>query len=99
MTKNNHFIYILTNKNHTTFYVGRTIDLIQRIYTHRQKLVEGFTKKYNLTKLVYFESGGDFESSLARERKIKKYCRAWKKNLIESINPEWKDLYNLITKT
>jgi len=91
----NHAVYIMTNKSHTIFYTGRTADLAKRVWQHKNKEVAGFTKKYNIDKLVYYEIGGDLESTYAREIQIKKWPKAWKKNLIESKNPYWKDLSEL----
>jgi putative endonuclease len=86
-----YYVYILTN-NSKTLYTGVTNNLPRRIYEHKNKLVEGFTKKYNLTKLVYYEISEDVRSAIAREKQIKGWLRSKKINLIESTNPEWKDL-------
>ena len=86
-----YYVYILTN-NSKTLYTGVTNNLRRRMYEHKQKLVEGFTKKYNLTKLVYYEISEDVRSAIAREKQIKGWLRSKKIRLIESINPEWKDL-------
>lgn len=80
----------------TVLYTGITGDLIKRAYEHKQKLVEGFTKKYNINKLVYYEIFDDPENAIAREKQIKAGSRKKKIALIESTNPEWKDLYNEI---
>jgi putative endonuclease len=77
-------------------YTGVTSNLVQRIWQHKQGLVEGFSKKYSVKKLVYFEVHGSAESAISREKQIKKWRRAWKLKLIEESNPEWKDLYDLI---
>ena len=82
----------MTNKNHTVLYVGITNDIIRRNYEHKNKLVEGFTKKYNINKLVYFEQIGTAPEAIAREKQIKGWLRQKKINLINSINPSWKDL-------
>ena len=87
----NYYVYILTN-NSKTLYIGVTDDLNRRLYEHRNKLIEGFTKKYNLTKLVYFETFNRIEDAIRREKQLKNWHRQWKINLIESINKEWKDL-------
>lgn len=84
-------MYILTNRVRT-LYVGVTNDLRRRVHEHRQKLVPGFTRKYNLTWLAYFEETSDVESTVARERQVKKWRRSKKVALIESMNPAWKDL-------
>jgi len=75
-----------------TLYIGITNDLARRIYEHKNKLIDGFTKKYNLTKLIYFELINDVESAIKREKQLKNWHRQWKINLIESVNKEWKDL-------
>jgi putative endonuclease len=88
-------VYILTNKINTVLYVGATIKgLKARVWEHKQKLVEGFTKRYNVDKLVYFEPCEDLEQALEREKQLKNWHRQWKVNLIEKSNPEWKDLYD-----
>jgi putative endonuclease len=87
------FVYIITNRNNTVLYTGVTSQLVQRMYQHKQKLVEGFSKKYNCHKLVYFEYGDDIEACIAREKQIKAGSRNKKVQLIESMNPEWRDLY------
>jgi putative endonuclease len=81
----------MTNRS-KTLYAGVTNDLLRRIYEHKNKMVEGFTKKYNITKLVYYEDTNDVEEAIAREKQIKGWLRKKKIALIESINPEWKDL-------
>jgi putative endonuclease len=87
------FIYIMTNKNNNVLYTGFTNDLKRRAYEHRNKLVEGFTKKYNITKLVYYEVCQDANAGIAREKQIKGGSRKKKIDLIKSMNPEWEDLY------
>jgi putative endonuclease len=89
-----YFVYILTNAWHTVFYTGITSDLVRRVYEHKMKLADGFTKKYNVDKLVYFEQTTDAEAAIHREKIIKKWKRAFKFDAIERMNPEWKDLYN-----
>ena len=91
---NQFYIYILANKKNGTLYVGVTNDLIRRIYEHRNDYVDGFTKKYKVHKLVYYEATENVESAIAREKAIKKWYRQWKINLIEKINPQWNDLYD-----
>jgi putative endonuclease len=86
-------VYILTNKYKGTLYTGVTSNLIQRIWQHKSKLVEGFTKKYSVDRLVYFELTEDIGSAITREKQIKAGSRAKKISLIESVNPEWCDLY------
>ncbi|MFH2068238.1 MAG: GIY-YIG nuclease family protein [Candidatus Omnitrophota bacterium] len=87
-----YFVYILTNKNNKVLYTGVTNDLSRRVWEHKEKLVDGFSKKYNLTKLVYCEETDKIEDAIAREKQIKGWLRKKKNILIESINPGWKDL-------
>ncbi len=86
-----YYVYLMTNRSRT-LYVGVTSNLQQRAYQHRNKLIEGFTSKYNLTRLVYFEMTNDAKSAIAREKQIKGWLRSKKIALIESTNPEWEDL-------
>lgn len=88
---NQYYVYILTNRSRT-LYTGVTNDLTRRVYEHKQKLLPGFTEKYNISRLVYFEETSDVRDAIAREKQIKGWTRAKKIALIESINPEWKDL-------
>ena len=87
-----YFVYMLTNKHNTTLYTGVTNNLERRLYEHKNKLVSGFSKQYNLYKLVYFENTTDVNSAIAREKQIKGWTREKKNNLVNSINPHWKDL-------
>ena len=89
-------VYIMTNKNNTVLYTGVTGDLKKRVYQHRNKLVDGFTKKYNLKKLVYYQTFGDPERGIKREKQIKGGSRRKKIELIQEKNPNWKDLYSLL---
>jgi len=89
-----YYVYIMTNKRNTVLYTGTTNDLKKRAYEHKEKLVEGFTKKYNINKLIYYEVSNDVESAISREKQIKGGSRAKKINLVNSMNPEWKDLYD-----
>lgn len=89
-----YYVYIMTNKRNTVLYTGITNDLKKRAYEHKEKLVEGFTKKYNINKLIYYEVSNDVESAISREKQIKDGSRAKKINLVNSMNPEWKDLYD-----
>lgn len=91
-----YFVYILSSRN-KGLYIGMTNDLSRRIYEYKNGLVDGFTKKYNVNKLVYFELQDDLESALKREKQLKNWHRVWKINLIESENKEWKDLYSQIS--
>jgi putative endonuclease len=92
MLNKNYYIYIITNWNNTVMYVGVTNDLMRRLYEHKNKLYDGFTKKYNLNKLVYFELYYDIKEAIKREKEIKKWRREKKNKLVESINPYWRDL-------
>ncbi len=87
------YVYILTNKLGGTLYIGVTSDLIGRVYQHKAGTVEGFTKKYGLDRLVYFEMFDGIEVAILREKQMKKWNRAWKIELIEEKNPYWIDLY------
>ena len=92
------YVYILTSRRNGTLYIGVTSDLIKRIWEHKKKLTEGFTEKYEVDKLVYYEQFRDAECAVRREKRLKKYNRKWKLDLIEKSNPDWKDLYEeLIT--
>lgn len=93
-----HYIYIMTNIGNSVFYIGMTNDLLRRVSEHRGKLVEGFTEKYNLDKLVYLESTSDVKLAIAREKQLKNWHRQWKINLIKENNPEFTDLYEEILK-
>lgn len=89
-----YYIYLLTNKYLNVIYTGVTNNLIRRVYEHKTKSVKGFTQKYNIEFLVYFESCFDISSALAREKQIKGWSREKKNNLVNSINPGWVDLYD-----
>jgi putative endonuclease len=86
-------IYILTNDNNSTLYIGVTSNLVQRIDQHKNKKVKGFSSKYNLNKLVYYEQFEDMDSAILREKRLKKWNREWKNRLINEFNLSWKDLY------
>ncbi len=88
-----YFVYILASKRNGTLYIGMTNDLLMRTYEHKKGLKEGFTKKYNVNKLVYFEQTNDVRYALEREKQLKKWNRKWKLRLIEENNPDWNDLY------
>ena len=87
-----YYVYILTNKNDRVMYIGVTGDLYRRLYEHKNGLVDGFTKKYKVHKLVYFEQTGDVHVALTREKELKGWRRARKNALVETINPNWVDL-------
>ncbi len=88
-----YYVYILASKRNGTLYIGVTNDLTKRIYEHKNGLVEGFTKKYSVNNLVYYEKTEDINSAIQREKRLKKWNRAWKIELIEKFNHDWKDLY------
>jgi len=88
-----YYIYILTSKNNRVLYIGVTNNLAKRIWEHRTKLVEGFTKKYNVYKLVYYEEFESIYDAIGREKQLKNWKREWKIKLVETYNKEWKDLY------
>jgi putative endonuclease len=87
-------VYILASKRNGTLYVGVTSELIQRIWQHKNDLVEGFTKRYGVHRLVWYEACGTMDVAIAREKAIKEWQRAWKIRLIQEANPEWQDLYD-----
>jgi putative endonuclease len=89
---NSYFVYLLTNWNNKVMYVGVTNDLERRLFEHKNKLISGFSEKYNLTKLVYFEETRDVYSAITREKEIKKWRREKKDQLINRVNPAWRDL-------
>jgi len=90
-------IYLLANKRNGTLYLGVTSNLMQRIWQHKEKLVDGFSKRYNTTILVYYEQHETMENAIIREKKLKGSSRARKIEIIEKINPHWEDLYKEIT--
>lgn len=87
------FVYIIANKRNGTLYTGVTSDLIQRIYQHRNEMIDGFSKKYGAKMLVYYEVYDNIADAILREKQIKKWNRAWKIRIIEGMNPDWQDLY------
>ncbi len=93
---NNYYIYLLTNKYGNVLYIGVTNDLVRRIYEHKNKIQKGFTKKYNVDCLVYYEMYAEIIDAIAREKQIKGWSRRKKNELISQFNPEWKDLYEEI---
>jgi putative endonuclease len=94
--ENQYYIYLMSNKNNTVIYTGVTNNLKRRVYEHKEKMIDGFTKKYNVDKLVYFEFIDDINSAIQREKQIKAGSRKKKIDLINSINKGWKDLYDEI---
>lgn len=85
-------VYILTNQSHKSLYIGVTNDLSRRIYEHKNKLIKGYTEKYNINKLVYYEQTENIMSALDREKQLKNWHREWKDDLITKFNPIWRDL-------
>ena len=88
-----YYVYILANKRNGTLYIGVTNDLKRRVYEHKEKLVEGFTKSYDVNILVWYESTESIESVIIKEKQLKKWNRQWKIRIIDENNPEWLDLY------
>ncbi len=87
------YVYMLASKPNGTLYIGVTSNLVRRVSEHREGIVDGFTKRYGVHRLVYFEKCESIVSAISREKKMKKWRRAWKVGLIQAYNPEWKDLY------
>jgi putative endonuclease len=94
MGSRQYYVYLLASKRNGTLYVGVTSNLIKRVYEHKNNLVIGFTQKYKVHHLVYYETTEDINSAIAREKHLKKWKRAWEIELIEKNNPEWRDLYS-----
>jgi len=94
--ENTYYVYILSSKRNGTLYVGMTNNLKRRIYEHKNNLIKGFTEKYNIHNLVYFEQTSNVKAALEREKNIKNWKRKWKIELIEKQNPNWNDLYEMI---
>ena len=88
-----YYVYILASKRDGTLYIGVTSNLVKRAWQHREGLVDGFTKTYNVKRLVWFEAHEDVTAAITREKQIKKWNRAWKIDLIQEHNPQWRDLY------
>ena len=97
MKMKTYYIYILASKRNGTLYIGVTSNLIKRIYEHKNSLIEGFTKRYYVHKLVYYEETDSIYSAIKREKQLKKWKREWKLDLIEKNNPDWLDLYDKLT--
>lgn len=92
-----YYVYLLSSGKYGTLYTGVTSDLIKRVYEHKESLIDGFTKKYKVHQLVYYETHDDIREAILREKQIKKWNRDWKINLIEKDNPHWLDLYDGLT--
>jgi putative endonuclease len=93
-----YYVYLLASRKHGTLYIGVTGDLVRRVYQHKTKAVGGFTSKYEVSRLVWFEACEDVTAAIAREKEIKKWRRDWKLNLVERDNPDWLDLSETITR-
>lgn len=93
-----YYVYILASKRNGTLYIGVTNHLLRRIYQHKNNLIDGFTKRYAVHKLVWYDRTDDVREALQMEKRLKKYPRKWKLNLIEKDNPNWKDLWEDINK-
>ena len=89
-------VYILASKRNGTLYIGVTSDLVKRIWEHKNNMVEGFTKRYNVHRLVWYELHESMETAITREKRLKEWKRKWKLELIESSNPKWQDFYHRI---
>jgi putative endonuclease len=92
------YVYILASRPNGTLYVGSTVDLARRVFEHKSKAVDGFTKSYGVDRLVWFEEHADLQAAQAREWRMKRWKRDWKISLIEASNPHWIDLYASITR-
>ncbi len=95
--QHDYYVYIMAKEQNSTFYTGVTNDLIRRVYEHKNGLADGFTKKYGIKMLVYYEHHTDINSAIYREKLIKKWKREYKLNVIEQMNPDWRDLYLHLT--
>jgi len=91
-----YYVYIMASKKDGVIYIGVTGNLVQRVYQHREGIIEGFSRQYKTKRLVYFESSSDIESCIEREKQLKAWKRQWKKELIENTNPQWEDLWSSI---
>ena len=94
MSNNQYYLYILANETNVALYIGVTNNLQRRVYEHKQKFINGFAKKYDINKLVYYEVFGDPENAISREKRLKGGSRIKKNRLVESLNPQWRDLYD-----
>ena len=93
---NSYYMYIMANKPNGTLYIGSTNNLVRRVYEHKNDLIDGFTKRYGVHRLVYYEETSDYDSARLREKQMKKWNRQWKINRIIEMNPDWEDLYDSI---
>ena len=90
------YVYMMASKRNSTLYVGSTFDLIKRVWEHKNKIIPGFTAQYNVHMLLYYETHSTYIEAARREKRFKNWCRQWKINAIEELNPEWRDLYEEI---
>ncbi len=97
MNETDYYVYIMSSRS-TVLYIGMTTDLLGRVWQHKEKLVDGFTKRYSIDRLLYYESAGSLEGTANREHQLKSWTRAKKIALVESTNPDWKDLYFELTE-
>ena len=88
------YVYLLASKPYGTLYIGVTSDLLARLWQHREKMAEGFTKRYNVTQLVWYEAHEDIRAAIKREKQLKEWKRVWKIELIQKTNPHWRDLFD-----
>jgi putative endonuclease len=93
-----YYVYLLASRKHGTLYLGVTNDLVRRVFEHKNRLVPGFTSRYGVVRLVWFETHEDVTAAISREKEIKKWRRDWKISLIERDNPDWFDLWETITR-
>ncbi len=98
MMEKKYYVYIMAKARNSTFYVGVTSDLHKRIWEHKNKIEDGFTQKYDIKDLVYYEIFDDPENAIKREKRLKKWNRTWKMRVIEEMNPDWNDLYEEICR-
>ena len=92
-----HYVYIMASQRKGTLYTGVSSDLVKRVWQHRSGVIQGFTSKYKINRLVYYEIHGDIREAIKREKNIQAWKRSWKLRLIEDQNPNWSDLYEVIT--
>ncbi len=93
----NHYVYIMASRRNGTLYIGVTTDLVRRVWEHKNGVIQGFTKRYHVHHLVYYEHYEDYWAAAEREKRLKDWKRKWKLELIEKLNPDWNDLYYDVT--
>lgn len=96
MEEKKFYVYIMGREYNSTYYVGMTSDIVKRVWEHKNEAADGFTKKHNIKMLLYYEIYDDAENAIKREKRLKKWNRLWKMQIIERMNPEWKDLYGTL---